>query len=185
VEITTRPRSRRWQRLGTRLSLLTVALALGLLFPASLGLSPQAVTETAMGGSLSRGALAFERDVRHADELHVGDVISFPQPGSADGPRVIRRVVSVDGSSVVTRGDARPRVDPWVIQAGDVELSRTVFAVPVLGYPQLVVPWLTWAVVVLLVAMTALATTVVARRETARDSSTVVPTLDGSAVAAI
>lgn len=161
MEITTRPRSRRWQRLGTRLSLLTVALALALLVPASIGLSAHSVADTAMGGSLSRGSLAFERPVRHTDQLHEGDVISFAQPGSADGPKVIRRVVAVEGASVVTRGDARPRADSWVIEPGDVELSVMVFAVPALGWPQLVVPWLTWSVVVFLVALAALTTTVV------------------------
>lgn len=165
--------------------MVTVVLALGLLVPASLGLSPHAITDPAMGGSMAVGSLAFERPVQHIDELRAGDVISFARPGSDEGPNVTRRVVSVEFASVVTRGDARSQVDSWVLEPRAAELSLTVFALPVLGYPQLAVPWLTWPVVLLLAAVALAATTVVARREAARARSGATSTGGGPAVATI
>jgi signal peptidase len=151
------------------LSFLTVLLALLLLLPASLGLTQHVVTDSGMGGNLSRGTLTFERPVRSADQLRVGDVITFPQPGDPAGAKVTRRVLSIEGSTVVTRGDALTDADPWVLDAEAVEASLAVFAIPFAGYPQLVVPWLTWAVLAVLLALAALTAVVVARREAVRN----------------
>ena len=79
---------------------LTAAMAACLLLPASLGLSQHVVPDGAMGGDLARGALLFERPVQTADQLNVGDVITFPRP-DAPAVMVTRRVVSIDGSHVV------------------------------------------------------------------------------------
>jgi signal peptidase len=172
MEITTRPRSHRWRRVAARLSLLTVVMALLVLLPASLGLDQNVVTDRGMGGSLSRGTLTFERPVRNADQLRVGDVITFPQPGDPAGARVTRRVMSIEGSVVTTRGDAMPDSDPWVLHTDSLESSLAVFAIPFAGYPQLLFPWLTWAVLAVLLAMTALGAVAVARREAARERRT-------------
>jgi hypothetical protein len=171
MEIATRPRSHRWQRLAARLSGLTVLIALLLLLPASLGLTQHVVSDGSMGGNLSRGALTFERPVRSADQLRVGDVITFPQPGDPGGAKVTRRIISIEGSRVVTRGDAMDDADPWVLDADALESSLAVFAVPLAGYPQLVVPWLTWAVLAAFLAMAALASAVLARRQSARSGA--------------
>ena len=169
MEIRTRPRSHRWQRVASRLSLLTVLLALLLLLPASLGLDQHVVSDGGMGGSLARGTLTFERPVGNAERLRVGDVITFAQPGDPAGPRVTRRVISIEGSEVTTRGDAMPHSDPWVLHTDGLESSLAVFSIPFAGYPQLLFPWLTWAVLAALLAMTALGALVVARREVARE----------------
>ena len=169
MEITTRPRSHRWRRVAARLSVLTVLMALLLLLPASLGLDQHVVTDRGMGGSLARGTLAFERPVRNADQLQVGDIISFPQPGDPAGVRVTRRVISIEGSEVTTRGDAMPDSDPWVLDTERLESSLAVFTIPFAGYPQLLVPWLTWAVLAVLLALAALACGVAARHEATRE----------------
>ena len=137
-----------------------------------------------MGGGLARGALLFQRTVQTADQLNVGDVITFPRP-DAPAALVTRRVASIEGSHVVTRGDAMPGADPWVLEVDGVEPALTVFAVPYAGYPQLLVPWLTWLVVAVLAGLTALAALVVARREAARDHCTVRTVPDVSAAAAV
>ena len=168
MEITTRPRSHRWQRIAARLSVLTVLVALLLLLPASLGLTQHVVSDGSMGGNLSRGTLTFERPVRSVDQLRVGDVITFPQPGEPGGAKVTRRVIAIEGPHVVTRGDAMADADPWVLDADALESSLAVFAIPLVGYPQLVVPWLTWAVLAALLAAAALASAVVARRQAVR-----------------
>ena len=167
IEITTRPRSRRWQRIAGRLALLTVLLALVLMVPAALGLSQHVVSDDAMGGRLARGSLAFEREVRTADQLRPGDVLTFVPPDAATAVPVTRRVVSVDGSTVVTRGDARVADDRWVLDIDRTESWRLVVAMPYLGYPQLVAGWLTPGALVALLATVALGAGLAARRETA------------------
>lgn len=167
MEITTRPRSRRWRRTAARLSLLTAVLALCLLLPASLGLSQHVVTDDAMGGSLSRGALVFDRPVRTADQLRVGDVVTFVPSGARDP--VTRRVVSVDGPSVIARGDSRAGSDPVAFHVDRTEPSLAVASVPLVGYPQLVVPWLSFTALVSLLGFAALACVLVARRAGSRE----------------
>jgi signal peptidase len=184
MEITTRPRSRRWRRLAGWLSLFTGALAACLLLLASLGLSQHVVADGAMGGYLARGALLFERPVQTADQLNVGDVITFPSPDAPDA-LVTRRVVSIDGSQVVTRGDAMPGADPWVLEVDGIEPALTVFAVPFAGYPQLLAPWLTWLVLAVLAGLATLAALLVARREASRDHCIIRAVPDVSAAAAL
>ena len=184
MEITTRPRSRRWRRVAGWLSLLTAAMVACLLLPASLGLSQHVVPDGAMGGGLARGALLFERPVQTADQLNVGDVITFPRP-DAPAVMVTRRVVSIEGSHVVTRGDAMPEADPWVLEVDGVEPALTVLAVPFAGYPQLLAPWLTWMVLAVLAGLATLAAVLVARREASRSPRTVRQAPDASAAAAV
>ncbi|QBR93738.1 hypothetical protein [Nocardioides euryhalodurans] len=169
MEITTRPRSHRWRRWGARLWLVTILMAVGLLVPAALGLSQDPVADDTMAGSLDRGSLVFGRPVRAVEGLAVGDVISFraPPPGSRE--MVTRRVVAIDGGQVWTRGDAVLDPDPWVLQGNTAEPVRVVFALPLAGYPQLLMPWLTWAVVALLLSCAAVAVSVLARRQAGRE----------------
>lgn len=166
MEIRTRPHSRRWRRVRSWLAGSAVALAIGLLAPAALGLSPRSVADDAMAGTVPRGSLAFERPVSKVEQLRVGDVISFPSPQTrSPGTLMTRRVVAIEGGAVRTRGDALPTSDPWAVSGDGAELTRVVFAIPLAGYPQLLVPWLSWAVVALLVALAAVAASVAARRE--------------------
>lgn len=169
MEIRTRQHSRRWRRVSARLSLTAVVFAIVLLAPAALGLSQHAVDDEAMAGSVSRGSLVFERPVREIDELQVGDVITFPAPGipGVEG-KVTRRVVAIEGNRVRTRGDALPGADPWTLRTRTAEPSRMVFSVPFAGYPQLLVPGLTWTALALLLAVAALASAVAARLEAGR-----------------
>lgn len=171
MEITTRPRRRRLRRLASGLTLLALLLVLLLLLPASVGLSQHVVRDSATGAALARGTLTFQRPVHSADEMHVGDVITFPRPGDPAGTLVTRRVVAVDGSRAVTWGDPRAETDAWVVRhgVGRSEPSVTVLAIPYAGYPQVLLPWLTWPLIGVLVALAALASLVAARREARRD----------------
>ena len=166
IEITTQPRSRRWHLVAGRLALVTAFLALGLLLPASLGLSQHVVADDAMDNSVSRGSLVFGRDVRSAEQLRPGDVVAFVPPDDAGAAPVARRVVEVQGSTLVTQGDARAADDPWVVEVGRVETSLVVVAVPYAGYPQLVATWLTPSALVALLGALALGSALAARRET-------------------
>lgn len=182
MEIVTRPRSRRWRRLAARLSLLAVVATLLLLLPSSLGLSQHVVTDRAMGGGFARGALALDRPVRTVGQIQVGDVVTFPEPGRPE-VRLTRRVVSVDGSDVLTRGDALTAPDPWVLRVGEQELARSVLAVPWVGFPELLLPWLSGPALVALVALAALGSAVAAHREAGRRARARPPHADRVAVA--
>lgn len=165
MEISTRAHPRRWRQVGARLWLAAALLSVMLLTPAALGLRSHAVSDAAMGATVSRGSLVFERSVEEAAALRVGDVITFPAPGSRpQDSKVVRRVVQIEGTQVWTRGDASRADDPWTLRTDSVSPSRMVFAVPLAGYPQVWVPWLSWGVVVLLLVGGALAARVAARR---------------------
>lgn len=181
MEITTRPRSRRAQRWATGAAVLAAVLGLCLLVPASLGLTQHVVTDHAMGGTLSRGALVFERPVRSAADLRPGDVITFPLPDAVAAPMTTRRVVAVDATSVTTRGDAHGTDDPWALDVAGVQPMRTVFAVPLAGYPQILVPWLTWAVLATVLGASALLSLLVARRRAGQVDLTLLHPVDRTA----
>ena len=81
---------------------------------------------------------------------------------------------------------ALPEADPWVLEVDRTTPTLTVFAVPMVGYPQLLLPWLTWALLAALAALAALGAFVAARREASRDYCTVLPAVsDASPVTAV
>ena len=151
MEIRTAPRPPAptpWGRLVLSVALLGPVSVLVLL-PVGLGLERYVMTGDSMGGALGRGSVAFERVVPLSD-LRVGDVITYPRPDQADDAGMVtHRVVSLDAEGIVTRGDAEPEVDPWVLRPESPTVSRVEFAVPWVGWPYLVVfrPW-GWAAVV-------------------------------------
>lgn len=142
MEITTAPTppaSTPWGRL-----LLCVVLfgpvTMLVLLPIGLGFERYVMTGDSMAGGIDRGSVAFERVVPVSD-LQVGDVITYPRPGSDDDPvMVTHRIVAIDADGILTRGDAEPAADPWVLRTDTPTVSRVEF----------VVPWVGWAYLVLL-----------------------------------
>lgn len=139
MEITTAPRPPApapWGRL-----LLCVALfgpvTLLVLLPIGLGFERYVMTGHSMAGSVDRGSVAFERVVPVSD-LRVGDIITYPRPGDADEQAMVtHRIVSVGPDGIVTRGDAEPAVDPWVLRPSEPTISRVEFVVPWVGWAYL------------------------------------------------
>lgn len=122
------------ERRRFRLALLVlVPLMLMLLVPPALGLDRFVVTDDSMDGTLAKGSVALVRAAPTGD-LEPGDVITFDRPGPQEGP-VTRRIVSIDGSSAVTRGDALGSVDPWTLELTEGTYPRLLFGVPWVGYP--------------------------------------------------
>lgn len=115
---------------------LAVALPVTLftLLPVMLGMERYVVTGEAMGGSLSRGSLVFERQ-KPVSELEVGDVITFTPPGAPADTRVTRRLVSLEDGVARTQGDAHAAPDPWTLTLEGPTQSAVVVAVPWVGYP--------------------------------------------------
>lgn len=143
MEIDTAPRPPAPTPWG-RLALLVVLLGpvtLLVLLPIGLGLDRYVVTGGSMDGDrdggISRGSLAFERVVPLSD-LRVGDVITYPRPGAAEGDAMVtHRIVSTGPGGVVTQGDAMSAPDPWRLTSGHATVSRVEFVVPWVGWAYL------------------------------------------------
>lgn len=143
MEIDTAPRPPAPTPWG-RLALLVVLLGpvtLLVLMPIGLGLERYVVSDGSMDGDreggISRGSLAFERVVPVSD-LRVGDVITYPRPGAADGDGMVtRRIVAIDPAGVVTQGDALSVADPWRLRPDRATVSRVEFVVPWIGWAYL------------------------------------------------
>jgi signal peptidase len=110
------------------------AVAYGALFLA--GYRPVAVYSGSMEPDLAVGALAFVERVP-ADEIEVGDVITFSdpyQPGRLVTHRVVETAERPEGGLAYrTKGDANLERDPWTISLGD-RGGRVAFDVPYAGY---------------------------------------------------
>lgn len=157
MEIRATPaRGRRRRALRRALAAAGVLALLGLLSPALFGLSPHVVADRAMGDNVPHGALAYSGAVP-IEELAPGDVVTFMRPNDDEPTWVTRRIVSVRDEGLVTRGDDRATVDPWVVPL-DAEPARLSFFIPWLGLPGLVAGPMVWAtvLVVLLASATVL-----------------------------
>ena len=136
MEIPTAPRppaTTPWGRL-LMCAALFAPVTLLVLLPIGLGFDRYVMTGDSMAGSLGRGSVVFERVVPISD-LEVGDVITYPRPADADGSGMVtHRIVSIGPDGIVTRGDAEPAVDPWVLRPDEPTASRVEFAVPWVGW---------------------------------------------------
>lgn len=105
------------------------------LVPTVFGLERYVMTGEVMGGSLSRGALMFDRTVPAGDVV-AGDVVSYrPPPSSGQDSFITRRVVSVGDGYLQTQADTRAEPDAWWVQQSDYPaISRMVIHVPYVGY---------------------------------------------------
>ncbi|MBA2956103.1 signal peptidase I [Nocardioides sp. MAH-18] len=139
MEITTAPRPPApapWGRLLLCAALFAPVTFLVLL-PMGLGFERYVMTGHSMAGSVDRGSVAFERVVPVSD-LQVGDIITYPRPdGGAEQGMVTHRIVYVGPDGIVTRGDAEPAVDPWVLRPAAPTVSRVEFVVPWVGWAYL------------------------------------------------
>ena len=136
VELTTLPR--RPRRGGSLVlnacCLLITLLALLFIVPAAFGLSRYVITGGSMAGTIERGSVVFEETVPVAD-LAVGDIITYLPPAESGlDTLVTHRIVSIDGDTFRTRGDANPDVDPWTFQLSSPVQPRVVADVPYVGY---------------------------------------------------
>jgi signal peptidase len=120
-------------------SVLLAVFFLGLIawftVPRYLGWQPQVVLSGSMEPTLRTGGVAFV-EPRRADEIKVGDVLTFKRP---DKPSVLvtHRVTGVaneqGGPSFKTRGDANEDVDDWTVPSSNV-VGTVEWSVPYLGY---------------------------------------------------
>ena len=63
-----------------------------------------------------------------------------------DGP-VTRRIVSIDGTTARTKGDASGKRDPWTLELTEKTYPRVVADVPWVGYPFISGGWVLLALI--------------------------------------
>jgi len=145
MEITTsphRPASTPWGRL-LALVVILGPVSILVLLPIGLGLERYVMSGDSMDsgaeGGIPQGAVVLERRVPVGD-LRRGDVITYRPPRSSgvDG-LVTHRIVQIGPHGIVTRGDAEPAADPWVLDPQEPTLPRVVHTLPWVGYVYLVV----------------------------------------------
>ena len=125
--------------LGTAGLTFAGLVAAAMLVPALLGLERYVITGDSMDGTYDRGSIVLSKVVP-ADELRVGDVITYDPPGeSGGGGLVTHRIVSLGsgprGQTLVrTKGDANENPDPGQLRLGGAGQARAELSVPFLGY---------------------------------------------------
>lgn len=89
------------------------------------------VLSNSMQPTFSAGDMVVTQTVP-IDSLHVGDVITFVEPGST---RVlIHRISSLIAGAITTRGDANSVDDPWQFNLTGPTANRLVAVVPYAGW---------------------------------------------------
>jgi signal peptidase len=103
--------------------------------PRYLGVRPQVVLSGSMEPTLRTGGVAFV-EPRRADEIAVGDILTFKRPGKPD-VLVTHRVTGIldeqGGLIFKTKGDANDVEDDWSVPAANV-VGTVRWDVPYLGY---------------------------------------------------
>jgi len=130
--------------LGTVVALAALAVSVG---PAVLPYRTYHVRSGSMEPAIATGSLVVLTKA-DAEDVDVGDTITFDRPDGVSGT-VTHRVVAIRDGAFVTKGDANASPDPWLVPATGTQW-RHRFDVPFLGY---VFGWLagTWARVALVV----------------------------------
>jgi signal peptidase len=117
--------------------LLLIISLLTLLISRGVGrYSLHAVLSGSMGRAVPRGSLVLTQPRESSYQL--GDVISFPIPGTAQETALHRLVRIKEGGVYETKGDANPNGDPWNIPAALVR-GRVTTVIPLVGYPVIAV----------------------------------------------
>lgn len=123
---------------------VVMLLAVAYVLPSLLGHERYVITGGSMAGTYDKGSIVFERAVP-AEELEVGDVITYQPPASSGVTTLVtHRIVGIGkddaGRQVLrTQGDANPDPDPW-------RFSLTAEDQPVVAYS---VPYVGWALIAL------------------------------------
>lgn len=136
MEISTRNRRTRRAR-DITVNLISVTLTLlaaCFLVPSALGLQRYVITGSSMDGSIDLGSVVFN-EVVPVSELEVGDVITYsPPPDSGVDQMITHRIISIQGDTFRTKGDAVPQADPWKFELTGPVQARVKFTVPYAGH---------------------------------------------------
>lgn len=107
---------------------LVLAFSAAVMYLAFSGYVPVAVVSGSMRPTIDVGDLVI---IKRTADVSVGDVVAY----WAEGVLILHRVVEVDPSGrLVTKGDALPLPDPWLVPREAV-VGKAVYRIPLLGYP--------------------------------------------------
>ena len=69
------------------------------------------------------------------EDIRVGDIIAFKDPGGKPNVLITHRVIGIDSETLNfhTKGDAVEDTDPFIVTAEDV-VGKAVFSIPYMGY---------------------------------------------------
>ena len=81
---------------------------------------------------LHRGDLRF---VAHENALNIGDIAIYQQQGSSF--TIVHRIIGMEGERYIFKGDNNPVSDPQPVARQQI-LGKVWFAVPLLGYPRMI-----------------------------------------------
>ena len=116
------------------LSALVMLVAVAILLPAAFGLQRYVIAGGSMEGTYDLGSIVFE-EVVPVSELKVGDVITYVPPAESGlDDLVTHRIVSIEGDTFRTKGDANADVDPWTFQLTAATQPRVVSHVNYAGF---------------------------------------------------
>jgi len=119
----------RWRKAAEYLfAAVVMFVAVGVLGLALTGHVPVAVVSGSMRPAFDVGDLVI---LKRTSDVSVGDVVAYV----AEGRLIMHRVVEVTpGGDLVTKGDALPLPDPWLVPR-DVVVGKAVYKIPLVGYP--------------------------------------------------
>jgi signal peptidase len=138
------PKSSRWLRRAFRgvLDTLTMVVIVGalvlLLAPRLLGANLLVVLSQSMEPNIPMGSIVVSQPVEAADEIGVGDVITFQASGPDGDPALItHRVVEIVDNGIGvhfrTQGDAVDDPDMFLVSSNNL-VGRVWFSLPLVGY---------------------------------------------------
>ncbi len=83
------------------------------------GLHYARVNSDSMAPWLTHDSVVFEKIPQSADEIHIGDVISFYEP--SEDAVVLHSVIEIVEGNFRTKGIANPEPDPWLVPFENVK----------------------------------------------------------------
>jgi signal peptidase len=124
--------------LDALMMLVIVGALVSLLAPRLLGANLLVVLSQSMEPNIPMGSIVVSQPVAAADEIGVGDVITFQAPGPDGDPALItHRVVEVLGGGIGvrfrTQGDAVEDPDMSLVSSSDL-VGRVWLSLPLVGY---------------------------------------------------
>jgi signal peptidase I len=137
----------------SRVIILIIILIIGFFLSIHLlpGYNLYVVNSESMSPTINVGDITVTRtlDSQSKGELEPGDIVTF-QHGSGT---VTHRLLSINGSELITKGDAAEESDPWPISLEEVK-DVYLFRIPYLGYiPHLAKDKLGWFLMIVLPAV--------------------------------
>ena len=110
------------------LTILLGTIVVGMAFVLfSPGFNMHTVMSESMKPAINMGDMIFTGP--SGQDIRPGTIITY----NRDGELITHRVLSVDGESLVTKGDATEDADPWPVSLSSVT-GTYLFKIPYLGY---------------------------------------------------